>query len=85
VSETHNELTTLVVDVSLQRRLTQTLTMVRAGILSTNPIIHHGVADTLRHATKPINILDTVQEPRDPASSRKCGEALKNSLQFPSK
>jgi ABC-type glutathione transport system ATPase component len=85
MSKTHDELTTLVVDVSLQRRLRQTLDEVEASTRRANLIIHHGVADVLHHAAKLIHILGTVQEPCDRASLCQRGEVLEDILQFPSK
>jgi hypothetical protein len=61
VSKTHDEVTTLVVDVPLQRRLTQMLVKVGAErTLRTNLIIHNGVADILDHAAKLIHVLSAV-------------------------
>jgi hypothetical protein len=83
VSKTHNQLTSLVVDVLLQRRLTQMLGKVIAGTLRTNLVIHHGVTDIFRHVAKLIRILGAVQEPRDIASLCQWGEVLKNVIEFP--
>ena len=44
---THNELTTFVVDILLQRRLTQRLGKLRVSALRTNLVIHHGITDIL--------------------------------------
>ena len=84
-NETHDEPTTLVVDVLLQRRLTQNSGRLRARALRTNLIIHHGIPDILHQASKLIHIGGTVQEPCDFASLLQWDEVLKNIVQFPGK
>ena len=66
--KTHNEPTTLVVDILLQRRLTQRLGKFRTSVLKTNLIINHGITDVLDQTAELIHILGAVQEPRDLAS-----------------
>ena len=84
-SKTHNEPTTLVVDILLQRRLVQRLGKVEARDLRTNLIIHHGITDVLGQAAKLIRILGAVQEPRDLALLFQWSEVLKDIIEFPSK
>jgi hypothetical protein len=65
---THNEPTALIIDILLQRCLTQMLGKVGASTPRTNLIIHHGVTDIFYQATNSIHILATVQDPCDLAS-----------------
>jgi len=53
--------------------------------MKANLIIHHGVADILDQAAKPIHIFGALQETRDLASLCQRGEVLKNRIQFSSK
>lgn len=55
-----------------------------ASTLRTNLIIHQGVADILSQVTKPIHILDAIQEPRDLTPLFQRDEILENIAQFPS-
>jgi len=84
-SITHNEPTTLVVDILLQRRLAQMLGKVGARNLRTNLIINHGVTDILDQVVKFIHVLDAVQGPCDFALLFQWSEILKNIIQFPSR
>jgi hypothetical protein len=85
-SKTHNKPTSLVVIVLLQRHLMQTLDVVDVGAPdTTNLIIHHGVADILNHAAKPVHVLGAIQEPRDFASLCQWDEVLEDAVQFPNK
>ena len=67
-SGTHDELTALIVDILLQRCLTQMSDKVGANNLETYLIIHHDVANILNQATEPIYIPGAVEEPCDLAS-----------------
>ena len=83
--ETHNEPMALIIDILLQRCLTQVLGKVGASNMKANLIIHHCVADILDQAAKFIHILGALQETRDLASLCQRGEVLKNCIQFSSK
>jgi len=75
----------LVVDILLQRRLTQALGELGANTMKANLIVHHGVADILNQAAKRIHILGALQETSDLASLCHRGEVLKDFIQFSSK
>ena len=83
-NETHNEPTTLIIDILLQRRLTQKSGKVGADTLWTNLIIHHGITDILDQTSKLIHILGAFQEPNDFAWLFQWDEVLENIIQFPS-
>ena len=82
-NKTYNEPTTFVVDILLQRRLTQMLDKVGTRTLGTNLIIHHGIADVLDQAAELIHIPGAFQEPCNLASSFQWDKVLKNIIQFP--
>ena len=83
--ETHDELTTLIIDILLQGRLGQALDEKGAGNPRTNLIIHHGVANVVDQTAKVIHVLGAVEEPRDLASPFQWNEVLKNTIQFPTR
>ena len=58
------------------------LVVVRANALSTNLILHHGVADIFNHAAKLLHILCVVGELCDLASLCQQHEVLKNIIQL---
>ena len=84
-NETHNEPTTLIVDILLQRHLTQKSGKVGADTLGTNLIIHHGIADILNEASKLSHVFGAFQELNDFAWLFQWDEVLENTIQFPSK
>ena len=63
-SGTHNEATTLIINILLQQRLAQTLVREGAGTLRTDLIIHHRFTDISSKAAKLIRILDVVKKTR---------------------
>jgi len=82
---THDEPTTLVVDIFLQGRLTQRLGKMGVRDLRTDLIVHHGVADVLGQAAKFIHVCGAVEEPCDLASLFQWDEDLEDIVEFPSK
>ena len=63
--KTYNESAVHVVDVSLQRRLSQVSTKVEMRVRKTNLIFDHRVADIVDQTTKLFRILGIVQESLD--------------------
>jgi hypothetical protein len=82
--KTHDKATTVLINLLLQRRLTEMLGNVGASALRTNLIIHHGIADILDQSAKLIHVFGAVQEPCDLASLFQWGEGLENFVRFTS-
>ena len=83
--KTHDEPTTLVVVVLLQRHLTQRLGKVVARNPGTHLIIHYGVTDVLNQVAEFIHISGAVQGPCNPAPPFQWDEVLKDVIKFSEK